>query len=255
MTRARAPHIFVVDDDPKVRLLLRRCFEGEGYVVSEAEDGAAVERALAKPTNDWDLVTLDLTLPDTDGFTLAGLIRARSQVPIIMVSGKGETIDRVVGLEVGADDYITKPFHPREVIARVRAVLRRSEVRDARIDPEAAPEPTAVEEHYTFEGWTLDLERRELRREGTDLVELTTAEFELLHVFLRNAGRVLSRDTIMDQLKGHAWTPLDRSIDNMVAKLRKKIEVSPESPMLLKTVRGVGYTFAARVKKVRDGRV
>lgn len=252
MTRAHAPHILVVDDDAKVRLLLRRCFEGEGYVVSEAADGAEVERALVKGAFEWDLVTLDLTLPDTDGLTLAGLIRAKSQVPIVMVSGKGETIDRVVGLEVGADDYITKPFHTREVIARVRAVLRRSESRDARADPGKQADPAGAEERYVFEGWTLELERRELKNEANDVVDLTTAEFELLLVFVRNAGRVLSRDQIMDQLRGHAWTPLDRSIDNMVAKLRKKIEANPERPVLLKTVRGVGYTFAARVKRFRD---
>ncbi len=251
MTRARAPHILVVDDDAKVRLLLRRCFESEGYAVSEAADGSEVERALAKGALDWDLVTLDLTLPDTSGLTLAGMIRAKSQVPIIMVSGKGETIDRVVGLEVGADDYIAKPFHTRELIARVRAVLRRSDAREMRAEPEIEPQ-AASQDCYAFEGWTLDLERRRLANESDEPVDLTTAEFELLYVFVRNAGRVLSRDQIMDQLKGHAWTPLDRSIDNMVAKLRKKIEENPERPALLKTVRGVGYTFAARVKRLRD---
>lgn len=251
MAQSPAPHIFVIDDDAKVRLLLRRCFEAEGYTVSEASNGADVEHELANGEPNWDLVTLDLTLPDTDGLTLAGLIRAKSKVPIIMVSGKGETIDRVVGLEVGADDYISKPFHTREVIARVRAVLRRSEARNPSPDT-ADASPVAPEgDSYVFEGWTLDPQRRELRGANGVPMELTTAEFELLYMFVTHPGRVMSRDQIMDLLKGHAWTPLDRSIDNMVAKLRKKIEPQPDRPVLLKTVRGVGYTFAARVHRLR----
>jgi DNA-binding response OmpR family regulator len=241
MNSAPAPHILVVDDDQKVRLLLRRCFEGEGYRVSEAGNRADVLRQVGQGS--LDLITLDLTLPDGDGLSIAREIRLTSRVPIVMVTGKGDTIDRVVGLELGADDYIAKPFHVREVLARVRAVLRRAE---------SAPAPTSAGtagngegKAIVFEGWMLDLPRRELKDPGGQPVPLTTSEFNLLEVFVRNAKRVLSRDQIMDQLKGHDWSPLDRSIDNLVARLRKKVEVNADEPTLIKTVRGVGYIFTA----------
>lgn len=242
MTQRTGAHILVVDDDAKIRLLLRRMFEGEGYRVSEAASGNEAESlAAAQPL---ELITLDLGLPDADGFDVARRIRTRSTVPIIMVTGKGETIDRVVGLELGADDYITKPFHLREVLARVRAVLRRAEPAAA----VAAAQPPS--EMFAFDRWQLDVPQRQLRRLDGSEVVLTTAEFGLLEVLVRHPNRVLSRDQIMDMLKGHEWSPFDRSIDNLVAKLRKKIELEPERPTLLKTVRGVGYSFTTPVRAV-----
>jgi DNA-binding response OmpR family regulator len=241
-----SPHILIVEDDAKVRLLLRRCFEGEGFRVSEAGSGTEALERLAGGS--FDLVTLDLALPDGDGFSVGRAIRARSTVPIIMVTGKGDTIDRVVGLELGADDYITKPFQLREVVARVRAVLRRS----APAGQPAAAVPVAAGAAakaggLAFEGWVLDIPRRELRSAAGGRCDLTTSEFDLLKVFATHANRVLSRDQIMDLLRGHDWSPTDRSIDNLVMRLRRKIEPDAERPRLIKSVRGVGYCFAANV--------
>lgn len=235
-------HILVVDDEAEVRTLLRSGLELEGYTVSEAKDGAELIAALEK--RPVDLITLDLRLGDQDGFAFARQVRSKHNVPIVMISGKSDMIDRVVGLELGADDYITKPFHMREVVARIRAVLRRyapvakSETRSAK--PERQPV-------YEFDGWTLNSSRRELRDPEGALCELTTAEFNLLSILVERPGRVLSRDELMDVLKGQDWTPLDRSIDGLVARLRKKIERGNESPQLVKTVRGVGYAFAGQV--------
>lgn len=240
MADTRAPHILIVDDDQKVRLLLRRCFEGEGYRVTELTRGSQAPSVV--DAGDIDLVTLDLTLPDIDGLSVARTIRERSQVPIIMVTGKGDLIDRVIGLEVGADDYISKPFHLREVLARVRAVLRR-----ARSEAGAAAGARAPGRVYRFDRWTLDLDRRELRDAQGAVSNLTTAEFGLIEIFAQHANRVLTRDQIMDLLKGHEWSPLDRSIDNLVARLRRKIEPSQDEPCLIKTVRGLGYILTAQV--------
>jgi DNA-binding response OmpR family regulator len=236
------PHILIVEDDPKVRLLLRRCFEGEGFGVTEAGTGAEGLERLSGCK--FDLVTLDLTLPDGDGFSVGREMRARSAVPIIMVTGKGDTIDRVVGLELGADDYITKPFQLREVVARVRAVLRRAAPSSPRTTQAGT---TAKDATLAFEGWVLDVPKRELKSSAGATCELTTSEFDLLTVFATHANRVLSRDQIMDLLRGHDWTPTDRSIDNLVMRLRRKIEADPERPRLIKSVRGVGYCFAATV--------
>jgi len=232
--------ILVVDDEGEVRTLLRKCFEREGFHVLEAKDGAELRARIEQ--HPISLITLDLTLGGEDGLELAREIRAKCNVPIVMISGKGDTIDRVVGLELGADDYITKPFQLREVLARVRAVLRRY-----------APTPPAVaaaSERYAFADMVLDVSRRELARGAGSLQDLTTAEFNLLEIFVKRPHRVLSRDNIMDLLKGHAWSPVDRSIDALVGRLRKKIEPNPDEPRLIKTVRGVGYAFAAQAKRL-----
>ncbi len=235
--------ILVVDDEAEIRALLRKCFEREGYDVIEAKDGAELRaRIEQQPVS---LVTLDLTLGGEDGLDLAREIRTRCNVPIVMITGKGDTIDRVVGLELGADDYIAKPFQLREVLARVRAVLRRYGPAEAA----ASPAPSA-HERYAFEDMVLDLTGRELTREGTGLQELTTAEFNLLEIFVKRPHRVLSRDNIMDLLKGHEWSPLDRSIDALVGRVRKKIERDSEHPRLIKTVRGVGYAFTADARRL-----
>jgi len=243
MAQAAPAHILIVDDEAEVRRLLEAGLKAEGYAVSEAADGASLLAVLErKPV---DLITLDVRLGGEDGFNLAREVRARNNVPIIMISGKGDMIDRVVGLELGADDYIAKPFHMREVLARVRAVLRRYEAKGSEA---ARASPAEKSRRFEFEGWVLDAGRRALTNpEGKDC-ELTTAEFNLLSLLLERPGRVLSRDELMDLLKGHDWTPLDRSIDGLVARLRKKIERG-EVPQLVKTVRGVGYVFAAQVRR------
>jgi len=243
MAQAAPAHILIVDDEAEVRRLLEAGLKAEGYAVSEAADGAGLLAILErKPV---DLITLDVRLGGEDGFNLAREVRARNNVPIIMISGKGDMIDRVVGLELGADDYIAKPFHMREVLARVRAVLRRYEAQSSEA---ARALPSEKSRRFEFEGWVLDAGRRALTNpEGKDC-ELTTAEFNLLLLLVERPGRVLSRDELMDLLKGHDWTPLDRSIDGLVARLRKKIERG-EVPQLVKTVRGVGYVFAAQVRR------
>lgn len=240
-----ASHILVVDDEASVRRLLRACFEPEGFRVSEAETGQDVHDLLTRET--VDLITLDLNLGGEDGLMIAREIKTKADVPIIMVTGKSDTIDAVVGLELGADDYITKPFHVREVLARVKTVLRRAQT-PAQRSP--VQDTLACAEVVKFAGWTLHLGNRELRSPDNTACELTTGEFDLLHVLVKNRQRVLSRDQIMDHVKGHGWSPLDRSIDNQIARLRKKIEPDPATPTLIKTVRGVGYTLACDVVSV-----
>ena len=230
-------HILVVDDDDQVRRMLRRCFEDEGYRVSEAIDQAGVNTALA---SGLDLITLDLNLGGTDGLSIARAVRQTWDLPIIMITGKGDMIDRIVGLEIGADDYIAKPFHLREVLARVRSVLRRA---GPRAQP---PAPAPAGTQIGFDGFVLDLDRRELSRADGEPMRITSGEFDLLALFARHPHRVLSRDQIMDLLKGHDWAPNDRSIDNQIARLRKLIEADIQQPRLLKTVRGAGYSFTPK---------
>ena len=234
--------ILVVDDDPEIRHLLRTCFEREGYVVSEAWDTVGARTVLER--GGVGLVTLDLTLGRDDGLTLAREIRANGDIPIVMVSGKGDPVDRIVGLELGADDYISKPFNLREVLARVRAVLRRHEA--------SSPVSTIGDiphERFIFGGWILDVTNRGLVDAAGSAHDLTTGEFNLLEMFVRRPHRVLSRDDIMDLLKGHDWSPLDRSIDALVSRLRKKIEADATKPMHIKSVRGIGYMFATDVRR------
>ena len=240
-----AVHILVVDDDAQIRALLRGRFEKDGFTVSEALDGAGMHACLdAQPVN---LITLDLKLGSEDGLALAREIRAKRNVPIIIISGKDDEIDRVVGLELGADDYITKPFSPREVVARVRAVLRRYEA--ASLGQPLPGEPASGGPRYTFAGGTLDVSRRQLASPAGEPVILTTAEFNLIELFLRHPQRVLTRDEIMTILKGHDWNPFDRSVDSAVARLRKKVEPDPDQPSYIKTVRNVGYVFTGDVRK------
>ncbi len=239
-------HILVVDDEEAVRTLLRECLETEGYRVSEARDGAELSAQLAREP--VDLVTLDLKLGGENGLELARAIRAERNIPIVMITGKGDTIDRVVGLELGADDYIAKPFHVREVVARLRAVLRRY------AGPVAAHGPSATQaatgERFAFAGWTLDIPKRELKDDTGAVQELTTAEFNMLQMFVQRPSRVLSRDNIMDLLKGHEWSPFDRSIDALVVRVRRKVEPAPDTPRIIKTVRGVGYVIAVEVRRL-----
>lgn len=216
--------------------MLRRCLEDEGYQVSEAVDREGVLGQL----DGVDLITLDLNLGTSDGLSIARDVRAESQLPIIMITGKGDMVDRIVGLEIGADDYIAKPFHLREVLARIRSVLRRTGVHHD--EAPAQPAGSDTEGQIHFDGYVLDIGRRMVT--GPDgALTLTSGEFDLLVLFATHAHRVLTRDQIMDLLKGHDWAPTDRSIDNQVARLRKKIEPDPRKPVLLKTVRNAGYSF------------
>lgn len=240
-----ATQILVVDDDREIRQLLRAAFEGEGMLVREASHGAECAEILSREP--VDLVTLDLNLGGEDGLRIARDLRSKRNVPIVMITGKGDPIDRIVGLELGADDYIVKPFHMREVVARVRAVLRRYEAGNSHTN-EAELGPGRP--RYDFDGWKCDVARREVQTPAGGNVDLTTAEFNLLLLLLERPGRVLSRDELMDMLKGHDWSPIDRSIDALVARLRKKIEPQSERPVLIKTVRGVGYVFAGNVKRI-----
>ncbi len=217
---------------------LGRYFEREGYETRTATTGAEMREKLA--TARPDLVLLDLMLPDEDGFSLARELRATSDVAVVILTGKADTVDKVVGLELGADDYVTKPFDERELLARVRSVLRRASAgRAVTTDADGTV--------ARFAGWTLDLGSYELTSPARGTVSLTSHEFQLLAAFARHPKRVLTRDAIMDLVAGRNWSPEDRSVDVLVGKLRKKIEEDPQIPRLIETVRGVGYKLSARV--------
>lgn len=233
--------VLVVDDEASIRKLLRRCFESEHYEVHEASNSK--ELFALMDSKSIDLITLDLSLGDENGLDLARQIRAKSAVGIIVVSGKGELIDTVLGLEMGADDYISKPFELREVLARARSVLRRTQKTTAKSSSASTMDKPAS---YQFAHWTLTPSKRCLEDQDGNECELTSAEFDLLSVLVKHAGIVLSRSQIMDELKGHDWNPNDRTIDNQVARLRKKID--PQSDLkVIKSVRGIGYVFTAEV--------
>jgi two-component system OmpR family response regulator len=233
----RSPHILIVDDDREIRDLLARFLAKHGYRVDVAADGRAMTRALE--AGRFDLVVLDLMLPGEDGLSLCRRLRATSSLPVIMLTAMGEETDRIVGLEMGADDYLPKPFNPRELLARIRAVLRRA--------GGAARGPDEGLRELTFDGWRLDLARRELRAPDGVLVPLTAGEFDLLVAFAERPRRVLSRDQLLDLSRGRAAAPFERSIDVQLSRLRRKIEPDPRQPGLIKTVRGGGYMFTPEV--------
>lgn len=246
--------ILVVDDDPKIRNLLRNVLEGDGFGVLEAENASDVMAAIAG--SDIMLITLDLNLGAESGVDLARQIRKTSHLPIIMVTGKEDVIDRVVGLEVGADDYITKPFHVREVLARVRSVLRRSAAKYEGTKEPAGTEAISQDDssdsvYFSFDGMIAIPDQMKLIDRNGAECGLTSGDFKLLDVFLNRPKRVLSRDQLMDLTGGLEWNPMDRAIDNQIARLRKKIERDPSDPKLIKTVRGVGYSFACEVKVIQ----
>ncbi|MFN7092784.1 MAG: response regulator [Allorhizobium sp.] len=235
------PNILVVDDDARIRTMLGRYFEDEGYVVSGAADGR--EMRLSMKQRNFDAIFLDLSLPGgQDGLDLAREIRAQSDVPIMMLTGRDDVVDKIVGLEVGADDYITKPFHLREVHARLKSILRR------RSSPAAEGE-VQREQVLTFEGWTLHMDRRELRHPHGHGIDLTTGELDMLVALAKNAGRVLTRDQLMDLTRGRQMEAFDRAVDAQIVRLRRKIEADAQRPQLVKSVRGVGYVFTASVSQ------
>jgi two-component system OmpR family response regulator len=234
-----APHILVVDDHREIRDLVSRALTKDGFRVSTAVDGRAMRKALADSR--IDLILLDLMLPGEDGLSLCRAVRAESKIPIIMLTAKGEEVDRVIGLEMGADDYLPKPFGSRELIARIRAVLRRS------ADTTPAAGPAERLRRYRFEEWQLDTGARELIRDDGVSVPLSTGEYDLLIALVERPQRVLNRDQLLDLARGRAANALDRSIDTQVSRLRKKLERDPNDPKLIKTVWGGGYMFTPEV--------
>ena len=240
---AARPRVLVVDDDLWICRLLTRFLSGEGFEVETVTSG----RSMWQKLESWpcDLVILDLRLPSgEDGLSLARSIRQQSEIAIIMLTGRSDCVDKIVGLEIGADDYVTKPFEPRELLARIRSVLRRSAYRRAS-SPNGAGHSDGIghSEVLKFAGWTLDVDQRVLTAPNGEIVELTSYEFELLAVFATRPGRPLSREMILEVVARRQWEPDDRSIDVLVGKLRRKLNDDPRSPDLIKTVRGLGYVF------------
>ncbi len=232
-------HILIVDDQREICDLVQEYLSSEGYRVSTAHDGAGMRRVIVQ--DPVDLVILDLMLPGEDGLTLARSLREESTVGIIILTGRGETVDRIIGLEMGADDYLPKPFHLRELLARVKSVLRRASTRSA--ERQVAPRSRA-----RFAGWNLDLSSRELLSPSGEEVRLTTGEFDLLAAFVNNANQVLTRDRLLDLARNREAGPFDRTIDVQVGRLRRKLEDDPQRPTMIKTVRGTGYIFTPSVE-------
>jgi two-component system, OmpR family, response regulator len=232
-------HILVVDDQQEICDLVREYLSDEGFRVSTANDGTGMRETIAR--EQVDLVILDLVLRGEDGLQLARELRSGSDIGIIMLTGRGETVDRIIGLEMGADDYLSKPFHLRELLARVRSVLRRGSSR-------GGEKSGAERSRVKFAGWTLDLASRELLSPTNEDVRLTTGEFELLAAFVNHANQVLSRDRLLDLSRHREAGPFDRTIDVQVGRLRRKLEDDPKNPGLIKTVRGGGYIFTPPVE-------
>jgi two-component system, OmpR family, response regulator len=237
---SKRPHLLVVEDDQDIADIIKRYFTAQGFDVAAAPDGTAM-RAIIE-TQEIDVVLLDLGLPGEDGFTLTRYLRERWKGALIIVTGRGDSIDRVVGLELGADDYVTKPFDLRELLARVRSVLRRA-------SEAAAGTAGSAQEIVRFAGFRLNVGSRELTGPAGTLVPLTTGEFELLGAFIANPNRVLTRDDLMNRIHGRDAGPYDRAIDVQIGRLRRKMEGGSDQPALIKSVRGAGYIFTARVER------
>ena len=232
--------ILAVDDDPRIGRLLRRSLTQAGFQVTTVVDGAEMRAYMANEQP--DLVIMDLMLPNEDGFTLVRELRVNYTGAIIMLTGKSDPVDKVVGLELGADDYVTKPFDDRELLARVRSVLRRAKQTSAMAI--LAPGKALIAH---FAGWQLDLKAYRLTAPDGKDVELTTQEFQLLALLVKRPNQVLDRDTILDDIAKRDYSPFDRTIDVLIGRLRKKIEPDPKRPALIKTIRGTGYLFTPDV--------
>ena len=235
------PHILVVDDDEDILSLLTGFFRKHGHLVTVAANGAAMFAALEAHTVDF--VILDVMLQGEDGFSLCRKLRATSQVPVIMLTAMADHTDRIVGLELGADDYLVKPFDTRELLARVKAVLRRT------TEAAAAPISTETRPILTFAGWRLDVARRELRSADNTLMILSGGEFDLLLAFAEHPQRVLTRDQLLDLARGMSHAAYDRSIDVQVSRLRYKLEQDPKNPSIIRTIRSAGYMFLPEVTR------
>ncbi|MCY1348602.1 Aerobic respiration control protein ArcA [compost metagenome] len=236
-----APSVLIVDDDPLIRELLQSYLAQEGYQVRCASTAEQAEACLAE--SPVELVMLDIRLPGKDGLTLTRELRVRSEVGIILITGRNDEVDRIVGLECGADDYVVKPLNPRELVSRAKNLVRR--VRHAQ-----QPAAPAGSQLKRFAGWTLDSDRRRLIDQNGSETLLTHGEFQLLSVFLRNTGHTLSRDQLMDQIRNREWLPNDRSIDVLVGRLRRKLCDDPAEPQLIITIHGAGYLFTATASSV-----
>lgn len=243
MSTARQSHILVVDDDRHIRAMLARYLSDHGLRVTMADGGVQMMELCA--THPFDVVVLDVMMPGDDGFTLCQRLRARSHVPIILLTARDTETDRVIGLELGADDYVAKPFNPRELLARIRAMLRRATMPSASSGTaNAAAKPA----RFRFAGWTLDLTKRALTSPRGTRVDLTTGEFDLLTALAQHPQHILSRDQLLDLVHGRSNLNIDRSIDVQISRLRRKIEENPQDPVLIRTVRNGGYFFAADVE-------
>lgn len=238
MVMTKSPHLLVVDDHREIRDLVSRFMTKHGFRVTTASDGREMRKAFADSS--IDLVVLDLMLPGEDGLSLCRDLRAQSNIPIVMLTAMGEETDRIVGLEMGADDYLAKPFNPRELLARIKAVMRRSRT----LPGETLSPGRSIAQ---FENWRFDMRRRYLESHDGVIVSLSTGEFNLLLAFVQHAQRVLSRDQLLDFTHARKPEPFDRSIDTQVGRLRRKIEPDPKNPSLIKTEWGGGYVFTPEV--------
>jgi two-component system OmpR family response regulator len=235
----QSPHILVVDDQRDIRDLLARYLVKHGFRTSVAESAEAARKLMRAA--EIDLIVLDIMMPGEDGLSLTRSIREKQDIPVILLTAMGEETDRIVGLEVGADDYLPKPFNPRELLARIKAVLRRART---------LPRPRGPGEgQLRFDRWRLDLARRELLDEHGVSVALSSGEFRLLVALLERPGMVLTRDQLLDLTRGRSAQPFDRSIDNQISRLRRKLERDPKNPALIKTSWGDGYSFAGEVSR------
>lgn len=235
---SQAEHLLVVDDDREIRRLVEQYLDQAGYRVTTVAEGKAMWRAL--DAHRIDLVVLDLMLPGDDGLTLCRELRTRSNLPVLMLTARGEDVDRIVGLEMGADDYLAKPFNPRELLARIRSILRRAKA----LPPNLVPEEVG---RFVFAGWTLDVATRNASAPDGLVVPLSGAEYRLLRVLLEHPQRVLSRDQLLELANGRETVLFDRSIDVLIGRLRKRLRDDGKDPELIKTVRGEGYVLAAPV--------
>ncbi|WP_275099966.1 response regulator [Sedimenticola hydrogenitrophicus] len=231
-------NVLVVDDEPEVCNLVARCLQPGGYEVETAYCGAEMQQRISDKL--YDLIVLDLNLQGEDGLMYLRNLRQEMDIPVIILTARGEPVDRIVGLELGADDYLPKPFEPRELLARVRTVLRR-------VKPESENVTLSNKRQLHFAGWILDLHTRQLKTEAGQPVELTTAQYDVLVTLATHPNRVLTRDQILDFARDREGTPFDRSIDVHIGHLRQKIEHDRRHPEIIKTVHGAGYMFAAKV--------
>jgi two-component system, OmpR family, response regulator len=235
-------HIVIVDDDALLRGRLAAYLTSEGYRVTTADSAAAFRSIMRRER--IDLVLVDITMPGENGLSLTRFLREQSEIGVVILTGKGDPIDRAIGLEVGADDYVAKPFHLRELLARVRSVLRRTGTRPDRDPGVAAPV-------VRFAGWRLDLAKRTLTSARGEAVPLTTAEYQLLEAFVAHPNQVLGRERLLQLVVGRKWQPYDRTIDQHISRVRRKLEQDPKQPELIKSIRGQGYLFAAQVERDR----
>ena len=241
MSVGTAGHILVVDDDRELRTLVAKYLAEHGFRVTQAVNGREMTNAV--DAGRFDLVVLDLMLPGDSGLVLCQKLRERNGPPVIMLTAMGSEVDRVIGLEIGADDYIVKPFSPRELVARIKAVLRRA--------GQASPDSDDLPFAYDFDGWRLEPAQRVLRAPGGEIVDITSGEFDLLLAFLERPGRVLTRDQLLDLAHGRSSAAFDRSIDVQISRLRRKIETDPRQPGMIKTIRSGGYIFTSNVQAMR----